>query len=414
MAHISPIFMNVLQKIKNYNISEILLILVLITVPLGGHAVNSIAVILFFLASLYNFIVNKPKIKFSGTQFLLLGFYLLCIFSLLWTDNLDATITGLVRFLSYLVLPLAFAFNSNNSFNKEKIIEIFSKSLVFCAIYCVLVATINSIVNLDISFLFYHKLSSNLGDLNAIYLSVFISLGVSFFLIKKEKSKFEVFYLVFLGFFLILLSSKLIISVTLIGVILYFSQKRGFKKIKLKYLFLIPIVTILFFFASSNFSKRVKVEFERTKINEVLNKKDFGHVYLWTGVGLRLFQTKAFIEILQEQKKILFGFGLNNSQKTLNHKYEEYNLYSGFLNYNYHNQYIQVFAELGVIGLSLLLLILYLILKNAIIYKDYFLLSFIILILVVCITESFLWRQRGMVFFIVISLLFNKSKKYSY
>ena len=173
-------------------------------------------------------------------------------------------------------------------------------------------------------------------------------------------------------------------------------------------------ISIVFLFASSNISKRFKVEFEKTKINQVLNKKEFGPVYLWTGLGLRVFQTKAFVEVLQEQKKVFLGFGLNNSQNALNNKYKEYKLYPGFLNYNYHNQYIQVFAELGVIGLSLLLLISFLILKNAIKHKDYFLLSFIILILVVCITESFLWRQRGMIFFITITLLCTqKKKKYS-
>ena len=107
------------------------------------------------------------------------------------------------------------------------------------------------------------------------------------------------------------------------------------------------------------------------------------------------------------------GSGLNNSQEDLNNKYKEYNLYSGFLNYNYHNQYIQIFAELGFVGLTLFLMILFIILKEAINNKNYFLFSFIIITSAVCITETFLWRQRGMVFFIIISLLLSRSKKLS-
>jgi O-antigen ligase len=403
--------MNVLLKIKSYNSTEVFLILVLVTLTLGGHAINSNAVILFFLASLCNLILNKPKIKFNRTAFLFIGFYTLCVSSLLWTDNLNDTKTGLIRFLSYLVLPLAFAFNSNRTIDKDRIIELFAKILVLIAGFAIFTGLINSLVNSDISHLFYHKLSGNLGDLNAIYLSVFVSLGIIFFLVKKEKSKFELFCLVFLGLFLVLLSSKLIISTTFVIILFYFFKNRKYKQLKLKYFFLIAIISIIFLFASSNLLKRVKIEFEKTKISEVLNEKDFGHVYIWTGAGLRLFQIKAFTEILKEQKKVILGFGLNNSQNSLNNKYKEYNLYPGFLNYNYHNQYIQVFSELGIIGLVAFLLTLFFILKNAIIYKDYFLLSFIILILVVCITESFVWRQRGMVFFIIISLLCSKRKR---
>lgn len=413
MAVIYPILMNVLQRIKYYNTTEVLCMFVLATLPIGGYAINSIAVILLFLVSLYNLIINKQRITFNSISLLLIIFYVIGFSSLLWTDNLENTKAGLVRFLSYLVLPLAFTFNSNNLYSREKIIGVFSKVLFFFAVYCVFIALIKSITNSDISFLFYHKLASGLGSLNAIYLSVFISLGIYFLLIKENKSKFDLFCLTFLGLFLILLSSKLIISVVSITTLIFSIKKRKFKKINLKYIFVISIILMLLLFASSNVSNRVKVEFEKTKISEVLNKKDFGHVYLWTGAGLRLFQIKSFFEILQEQEKIFIGFGLNNSQDSLNDKYKEYNLYPGFLNYNYHNQYLQVFSELGVIGLLTFLLVLFLILKNAIIYKDYFLLSFIILILVVCFTESFIWRQRGMVFFIMISLLFSERKKYS-
>ena len=193
--------MNILKKNKHYNISEILLAIILITLPLGGYAINSSAVILFFLISLYIFIISKQKMEFNKISFLLIAFYSLCLLSLIWTDNVENTKTGLIRFLSFLVLPLAFFFNSTKNFNTKKIIDLFSKALVFFAAYCMLFGAVNSVTNADISFLFYHKLSGVLGDLNAIYLSVFVSLGVSFFLYKKEKSKMDIFCLTFLSFF---------------------------------------------------------------------------------------------------------------------------------------------------------------------------------------------------------------------
>ena len=76
------------------------------------------------------------------------------------------------------------------------------------------------------------------------------------------------------------------------------------------------------------------------------------------------------------------------------------------------SQYIQTIAELGIVGLLLLLLIFSSLIKRGIIKKDSFLLSFLILIIVICITESFLWRQRGMVFFITISLLYTRKNSH--
>lgn len=412
MAVTFPIFMNAYKK-SNSNIDELLVTLILITLPLGGYAINSIVVILFFSLSVYRYFTSKPSIVFSKLPFLFIAFYVLCILSLLWTDSIKNTFEGLIRFLSYLVLPLAFIINSENTFSIDKIFDRFSKSMVFFALYCLIIGFIKVLKYDDINFLFYHELSGNLSQLNAIYLSVFISLAIGFFLFKSEKSKATLFYAIFLGIFLVLLSSKIIISMTFVFSIWYFLKNNILKKVKLIHFITVIVMSFIFMISSINFVNRFKTEFEKTKINEVLETKDFGHVYLWTGIGLRVFQTKAFLEILTEKKRIFLGSGLNNSQEDLNNKYKEYNLYPGFLNYNYHNQYIQIFAELGIVGLILFLMILFIILKEAINTKDYFLFSFIIITLAVCLTETFLWRQRGMVFFIIISLLLSRSKKLS-
>jgi O-antigen ligase len=403
--------MNAFQKIKNYNIFEVLLALILITLPLG-YAVNSISIILFLLITIYSAIVKGFKLEFNTLNILFLGFYILCLCSLFWTNNLETTQEGLIRFLSYLTIPLAFILN-NTKIRSNVVFNAFSKSLVVYGVYALALGVLKALQNKDIGYLFYHKLSNNLSNMNAIYLSVFMSFGIAYFLNKKIKSKFDVSCVIFLSLFLILLSSKTIITITLFISLTLIFKKFKFKKISLQNKVIIVVVFLVLSIASLNFLNRFKSEFDTTKIVEVLHKKDFGHLYVWSGLGLRIFQIKAFTEILVEQNNFFLGSGLNNSQKSLNEKYLEYNLYPGFLNYNYHNQYIQIFAELGFVGLGLLLLIAFLILKDGIKHKNYFLISFIILILVVCITESFLWRQRGMVFFITITLLFNQRKKYS-
>ena len=81
---------------------------------------------------------------------------------------------------------------------------------------------------------------------------------------------------------------------------------------------------------------------------------------------------------------------------------------------NFHNQYIQVFSELGVFGFLLLLIMLTLSIRNAIGSKNYFHIAFSVLMISLFITESFLWRQRGVTFFIVMYCVLNikiKSEK---
>lgn len=414
MTAIFPFLMNVYKK-SYTNIDEIFVALILITLPLGGYAINSIAVILFFLLSIYRFVKTKQRIYLPKISIFFLSFYFLCLLSLFWTDSIKNTSDGLSRFLSFLILPTAFLLNSEINFSIDKILDKFSKSIVLYALYCFIIGVIKSIKNNNTTYMYYHDLSSNLSQLNAIYLSVFVSTAIVFFLIKANKTKQNLYYILFLSVFLVLLSSKIIISITLFYILFYYFLKTNFsKKVRPKYIFVILLTSVIFLVSSVNIVNRFKIEYEKTKINEVLETKDFGHVYLWTGVGLRVFQTKAFIEILTENKRILLGSGLNNSQEDLNNKYKEYNLYPGFLNYNFHNQYLQVFAELGIVGLILLLLILFFLFSKSINEKDYFMLFFILLILTVCITETFLWRQRGMIFFITITLLINQKRvKYS-
>lgn len=406
MRTICRTFLNVFQENKDVNFSELLIAIVLITLPLGSYVINSIAIILFFSVGLFNVFKKKQNFSLNKVSFLIISFYLVFLISLFWTNNVNNTINGLTRFLSYLILPIAFGFCSRIPISKEKILNLFFNSLIFYGLYCVFWGAYNSYFQTDLSNLFYHKLSGNLGDINAIYLSVFVSLGIFFFM-NKKKTKLNVSSIIFLILFLILLSSKLIIVFT----VLYLLMTISFKKIKFSYVFITVGILFIFIVASKNLSNRVVIEFQKTKIEEILNKKDFGHIYLWTGTGLRIFQIKMFFEILQENENILLGFGLNNSQNSLNNKYKQYNLYPGFLNYNYHNQYIQVLSELGILGFLVLLSIFFSLFYRAIIMKEYFLLYFIILILAICMTESFIWRQKGMVFFLTISLLcYNGSK----
>jgi len=114
-----------------------------------------------------------------------------------------------------------------------------------------------------------------------------------------------------------------------------------------------------------------------------------------------------FTEFLFEEPIFWNGFGLNASLSKLQQKEKFYNLYPGYGNFNFHNQYVQVFAELGIIGFVILLFMLFLNIKNALKYKDFLHIAFAILMISLFLTESFLWRQRGVLFFMIFYCLLN-------
>ena len=117
--------------------------------------------------------------------------------------------------------------------------------------------------------------------------------------------------------------------------------------------------------------------------------------------------------MLQEDSIVLTGYGLNATDFRIAEKGKEHNLYSGdathegYQKKNFHNQYIQTFAELGIFGLLLLLIMVLLNIKNAIKTKNFVSISFAVLMISLFLTESFLSRQRGVVFFSTLYCLFN-------
>ena len=119
-----------------------------------------------------------------------------------------------------------------------------------------------------------------------------------------------------------------------------------------------------------------------------------------------------FLEIFQEEPVFWEGLGLNASLGKLKEKELKYNLYPGYGTFNFHNQYVQNFAELGFIGFLLLVVILFLNIKKAIHNKDFIHISFGILMISLFLTESFLWRQTGVLYFIIFYCLFNNKNEY--
>jgi O-antigen ligase len=166
---------------------------------------------------------------------------------------------------------------------------------------------------------------------------------------------------------------------------------------------------------SSNVIEETPTSVHYVSIKEAWTNPTFSPNDYFNGTAFRVYQLRIFLELVKENNTFFSGFGLNASYPKIKEKAIQYNLYmgvendsdSGYQSKNFHNQYVQNFAELGFFGFILLLIILFVNVKNSIKSKDFVHFAFAFLMISLFLTESFLWRQRGVVFFTMMYCLFN-------
>ena len=371
---------------------------------------------------------------FSWAYLLPMLLFLWMCFSYLWSVDKERTLSAIPKEIALLLVPIAFLLIP--SFTKEqrdKLIKYYSYTILFFVLFFLIRAVLRFILTKETSVFFYHGPDNETDTglvprlLNAIHVSVYVAIAFFYFFIKEHKNKIERLASLLLFVFVLLLASKniILVFVLLILIQIFFYSKMA-NRLRLRNLTLILILLgiILSFgkikerflieFTSNtekSISHNVKVNNEvgvnNISIYEAWNNKKFTHNDFFPGTSFRVYQFRMFKDFLDEEPIFWKGFGLNASLNKLLEKEKQYNLYPGYGTFNFHNQYVQNFAELGAIGFVLLLIILIINTKKAFNSKDFMHIAFAILMLSLFLTESFLWRQRGVVFFTTFYCLFN-------
>lgn len=428
MNHTSDYSKKVFSKIdelwKNKTLLVYLLTAMLITLPMK-HIIGSLTCIIFLIVSFIQF----KKADFSLPRVLLLPMllYILMLISLIWTIESKQTIKGLQKEILFLLIPLAFCgLPKVNRNHVNKVIKYFSFTMTGFAIFYFLKAIVKFRNSGNKDVFFYHELVTL--ELNAIYMAVFASLAMFFFLAKKEKSIIDNTAFLILIVFIFLLSSKNIIIVDLGMIIVYyffFSAVSG--KTKTAILSVVIIVSVISVAFIKPVRDRFMVEFDTIFVDSSLKnttKENQGPIYnislkqawnqnrfqqndFFPGAAFRFFQIRIFKEMLQEENIFFTGFGLDASQDKIKEKVKEHNLYPNYGELNFHNEYIQIFSELGVFGFLIVISMLFVTIRKGILNKDFVHIAFSVTMIVLFLTESFLSRQRGIIFFIILYCIFN-------
>lgn len=430
MANIYNYLKNASLKISNLirqpQIFDYLLAIILLAIPLK-YIFGSIACILFLGVSFFS--LKKIKLNFNKTIVLPILLYLIMVLSLVWTRDFDATVSGLQKEVLFLLIPLAFLFVPNLSkINTQKIFRIYSFGMVLYALYYFGKAIFRYIQTGNKAVFFYHELVTL--DLNAIYVAVFASFAMFYFISRKGKLLLERICIFILAIFVFLLSSKSIIFIDFLLIIYFyinFSDTQNSVK-------MVTIASVTVFLAFSlifveEIRDRFLIEYETAFVDNTLNEdignsnvynvslkqawndEKFEQNHFFPGTAMRIYQIRIFKEMIPEENILFTGFGLEASQDNIRKKTKEYNLYEGYGEFNFHNQYVQTFAELGIFAFIILLAMLILNIKKALADKNFLHIVFSLTMIILFLTESFFCRQRGIVFFIILYSIFNVVKK---
>jgi O-antigen ligase len=400
--------MNVKSKIITFTESQEFLgylIALILSTLLIGFAPSSIAVGIFVFFAVRYSIIHNQKQKFDFRLLLPVVLYLFFSLTMFWTADEAETRKGIDRTVVFLLIPIAFNFIPRFSLKSvNMILRIFTVVNVLFGLFFLISAGIRFIKSSSFSVFTYHELVSDL-ELHAIYVSVIFAVSLFYLLSKKVKTIRDFSLIVFFFILIILLSSKTIFAVFVLGFFIFiFSHKIN----KTKLIAALLIGATIVGFASKKTFERLLFEKE-TKVEEVWTQKEFGQIYLWTGTSIRLLQLRILKEQIKEEGIFWKGFGLFASKDNIKKRHLEFNTYPGFHSYNYHNQYAQTLSETGILGLLLLLSMLVVLFVNAFKSKSYLFIMFSITIAFIFFTESLLYRQTGLFLFIILYCLFNRT-----
>ena len=393
------------SNVKREFIYLILLGLVLVTATLG-YRINSVSIILMalFYVSDKNLIAKVKTIPFKVFYFYL-GYFVLHLLGLLYTENIDKGSQEVTVKLAFLILPLVIFTEKVSKDNLNQLFVFFKYWLISIGV-----------------FLIYHKLvviGGPLFTLPSISLARLIGVHHSYYSLFYIFTLFFLFHqvntkrigviigfvqILFFIFFIALLGARVIFIMAILFAILFFLKRIANEKGSKRILFLgVFLVSVFMVIQSTN----VPEKFSRlTKVEWNLDKNIYNHQVFTFGydektsntLEMRLIKWYCSLEIIKKQP--ILGVGTGDYQDELFKKYHEIDFKKGMVyNYNTHNQFIEEFLKFGIVGGIFFILFFVFIIYQSIKLKNELLLYSTLTFCAFLFIESAFERQHGVLFF---------------
>ncbi|MGZ3880817.1 MAG: O-antigen ligase family protein [Flavisolibacter sp.] len=276
--------------------------------------------------------------------------------------------------------------------------------------YCLLIATIKILSGAPLQVFFYHDLVEPTLH-HAIQYSILVFIALVWLLENRGETigllpaSFSRFIVPFLSIFLLLLSSKLIISFFIVYLLSFFLRQRVQKTRVVAICIAIIVATLLLVSTRNPVGDRFRAIFSGNMW--LFKQPSFRPGVYFNGAQFRLLQWRFTYEILNEHNAWPLGLSPGDAQSSLDKKYTETNMYTGipgtekhgFLGYHTHNQFLQSLLENGVIGLCLFILVCYALFMMAKQDRSRQLKWVVSLLIIYCFTDAPFQTQYGIVIF---------------
>ncbi|BDS09652.1 sugar transferase [Aureispira anguillae] len=392
--------------------------LVFITLSLSSP-LNVITLYSLGLYSLYQIVAKRKFQYYHEFSVLCLSFFLSHLLHYGIDFNLPTLSYELERKLPFLFLPVLWMNLAikNIAQYRDRVFLLFSYGMNIIGAFLLLFAGLAFLQTGDFNSFYYHNLVAIL-DGNAIYYSLLftISLISLFEAYGKQPNRWILPLTAFNTILIILLSSKLFVFIMVLLYFYYFllSPKNRLLLITISIL----AIGVQFLINTENITKRyANVNIERLW---TFRQPDISPATHFDGFSLRKELWRMGMELsLQNTNTFLLGIGPGDAQDQLNEKIRSNNMYigekgtedTGFLNYNFHNQYVQTLVEVGLLGFVILILVLIYLIQLGLKNKDKKLLLINLIFMASFLTESLLSRQIGIVAFVGFNALFVIEEK---
>ncbi|MCU0436629.1 MAG: O-antigen ligase family protein [Raineya sp.] len=382
-----------------------------ITLPIDKLiGVNSVALLLLSATWLVD-ISWKTKwqnVKKDPFVWIWIAFFFLMLIGLLYTDkpNIAWGWNILQRILPLMAIPLILL--STQRFDDvwiHRFLLLFTIALFGAIVFALGKAFYLYTQEQNIT-IFYNERLAGFIRMSGIYLASFV--GTAMLILSEyiypRKSQYKnwqkvsfVLLFAFFGVIMLLLNIRMAIGALLIVYAILLIWKIGWKGLMIASVgfVIVGVVITNNTILKTKFKEAINVKEKiilRDTIDHSLDSLGRG----WGGRALRVAIWDCSTDILKESW--LIGVGTGDTQTELTKTYRKNNfLFAAEYNtgYNAHNQFLETWLTVGIVGLILLLLNFAYLLKKAIIHKNYLLLGFTIFIVLNCLTETYLQRQKG-------------------
>ncbi|MCD4680098.1 MAG: O-antigen ligase family protein [Bacteroidales bacterium] len=344
----------------------------------------------------------SDRIRKNNLLFIIL--YVIYVIGLFHTDNFKYALFDLEVKFSLLIFPILLSSIAPEAFERRFVFRTFL-SFLSGAFIATLICIVLSILRFQSSHLAQEFYYSHLSVfLHPGYFSMYLNFAIAILfcilferwekLASTYKSIF-IFMIAWFFLFVILLSSKagiLCLAIIFVVYIVYFILQR--KKI-FQALLMVFGITLAFWISFNIFPQSLGRLKQATDVmaNSENIKNDTRE-----GTGERILIWKSSIDIIKNN--FLFGTGTGDVKDALLEMYSSKDISTAHdLKLNAHNQYLQIFISLGVIGFLVLILIFILPAIFALRSNNILYFLFIIIVSFNFLVESMLETQAGVIFY---------------